>query len=203
MIQLILVRHGNTFEKGENPVQIGARTDLPLTAEGRTQAEGVAKYLISKEISPKALYVGHLKRQRESAEIVAGHFGLKILETFALTEIDYGLWEGLSAEEIKAKWPNEYKEWTDEGKWQRDIFQGSAESHHHNLRVWFDQLRNSYRNDTIVAFTSNGLLRFLRNEKVKTGHLCEILLLPAEVQICSWNRNPSSSLTVSSAISKG
>jgi 2,3-bisphosphoglycerate-dependent phosphoglycerate mutase len=191
LIQLILVRHGNTFETGETPVQIGARTDLHLSVRGKAQAEEVARYLISRGISPKALYSGVLKRQRESAEIAASYFNLKVIETSALTEIDYGLWEGLSSEEISAKWPKEYKEWAEEGKWQSHIFQGSEESHRQKFDAWFDHLKNSHRDNTVVAFTSNGLLRFLRKEKVKTGHICELLLYPSEVQICSWNRNPS------------
>ena len=34
MTRLVIVRHGNTFEAGEPPRRIGARTDLPLTATG-------------------------------------------------------------------------------------------------------------------------------------------------------------------------
>ena len=37
MIRLIVVRHGNTFNKGDVILRVGARTDLPLTAEGMRQ----------------------------------------------------------------------------------------------------------------------------------------------------------------------
>ena len=38
---LLLARHGNTFDKGDKVVWVGARTDLPLTAKGREQARAL------------------------------------------------------------------------------------------------------------------------------------------------------------------
>ncbi len=44
MTRLVIVRHGNTFEAGETPRRIGARTDLPLTAAGLEQAEALGRH---------------------------------------------------------------------------------------------------------------------------------------------------------------
>ncbi|MGA3882329.1 histidine phosphatase family protein, partial [Bacillus pumilus] len=40
----VIVRHGNTFAAGEPPRRIGARTDLPLTAQGQAQAEALGAH---------------------------------------------------------------------------------------------------------------------------------------------------------------
>ncbi len=179
------MRHGNTFETGQVPVQVGARTDLPLTAEGRRQAEQMAAYLVSER--PKAIYAGNLKRQKESAQILAQTFHLTVLHEPALTEIDYGAWEGLTAEEIAARWPQEHAEWA-QGRWPSGIFSGTWEGHQRALKEWLGRLREG--EGVIVAVTSNGLLRFFQNEKVKTGHFCEIHLWKDDLKIQQWNINP-------------
>jgi broad specificity phosphatase PhoE len=190
MIRLILMRHGNTFEEGEIPTQVGARTDPSLTDHGLWQAKQMVKYLTFEGISPDIVYAGKLKRQTQSAQVIAEYFGLKFKDAPALTEIDYGLWEGLSSEMIAAKWPREYADWNDLAKWQSHIFQGSYEEHLQNIEKWLRSLRKSCEGKTVVAITSNGLLRFFKNEKVKTGHFCEIHLSQNGLKICSWNQTP-------------
>ena len=187
MTRLILMRHGNTFEEGQIPFQVGASSDLPLTAYGRVQAEEMAKFLAVEGLSPEAIFSGKLKRQAESAQIIADFFNLKVQNAAALTEIDYGLWEGLSSDAIREQWPKEYAEWNDEAKWQSHIFRGGYEAHLKGLIGWMDELRHLFCNKTVFAVTSNGLLRLLKNEKVKTGHFCEIRLHREAMEICRWN----------------
>ncbi|MBU6446733.1 MAG: phosphoglycerate mutase family protein, partial [Verrucomicrobia bacterium] len=180
-----------TFEEGQVAVQIGARTDLPLTAAGLVQAENMGRYLLAKGIAPQAIFAGGLRRQTESASVIGAMLGLPWQSAPALTEIDYGLWEGLPAEEIERKWPQEYAEWTREAKWQSHIFQGAHENHRKSLQRWVDELQTRYPRTTILGVTSNGLLRFFRNEKVKTGHFCELELHSNRVNVLLWNQNPS------------
>lgn len=191
MIHLILVRHGNTFEEGQIPLQVGAKTDLPLTEKGRHQAEQMALYLKRQNRSPAAIFAGPLKRQTESAQIIANAFSLPFHCESALTEIDYGLWEGLSADELSKRWPQEYAAWNESAKWPENLFGSSSNEHKMKLEQWLQRLRaSSPMNGPIIAVTSNGLLRFFKNEKVKTGHFCEIILSLEDYQITSWNRNP-------------
>ena len=129
MICLLLARHGNTFESGQTPTQVGAKTDLPLTAQGQKQAEQIAVYLLENRMSPAAIYTGPLKRQKETAEIIANRLKMKILPEIALTEIDYGPWEGLTSEEIAARWKREYADWVECGHWPEKIFGGSYDLH--------------------------------------------------------------------------
>lgn len=203
-IRLILVRHGNTFESGQTPIQVGARTNLPLTAQGRNQAHIFAKHLDSLGVRPRAIYAGALLRQTESAAIVGKHFHMEHdihVNEAALTEIDYGLWEGLTSDEIASQWPDEYRHWTAEAKWPAHIFGSSEEAHIKNIKSWLDLLRKTYSSeDTVVGVTSNGVIRFfyLLQEhvkatgdlKVKTGNFCELLLFKDSVQVKTWNVTP-------------
>ncbi len=166
-------------------MQVGARTDLPLTAFGKEQARKIAE-LIRKSV-PKAIFAGGLKRQIESAEIIAERFGLTVQKCEALTEIDYGLWEGLAAEAIAKKWPREHIEWSQDAKWQDHIFGSRFEEHWQKLEKWLNELRASFENKTVFGVTSSGILHLLHNEKVSTGHFCEMDLCPDRIEIVRWN----------------
>ena len=185
MLQLILVRHGNTFESWQTPIQVGAKIDLPLTQDGRKQAEIMARYLMEKNIQPVAIYCGTLKRQVEFAQIL-GPFQISP----ALTEIDYGPWEGLTVEEIKFKWPKEYVDWNESAKWP-DLFIGSKEIYWTKLQDWLEHLKKNHpKGSTLVAVTSNGVMRLFENHKVKTGHFCKLALFENHFTILNWNQNP-------------
>lgn len=201
MTRLILIRHGNTFEAGETPLQVGARTDLPLTAAGRMQADAAARYLLREKIAPAAIFAGKLKRQTESASILGLLLGAPLeLGAEALNEIDYGPWEGLPSQEIAVKWPAAYEAWTKEGIWAEGIFGGDLKTFQLRLKHWLSEIESRYPGKTIVAVTSNGTLRFLsslQNEvhlpdpKVKTGHFCEAHLKQGAFSILRWNVKPN------------
>lgn len=172
-MRLILVRHGNTFEDGQTAIQVGARTDLPLTAFGHAQAKSLA-------FNAGVVYSGPLKRHQETAKAL----GSNVIIEPALNEIDYGPWEGLSADQIKARWPNEYEAWNNEGKWPVGIFAGSPEDHLQMLKNWVKNLSG-----TVVGVTSGGIIRLLapNQPKVKTGHYCEF---GPSLNVLRWNVKP-------------
>lgn len=205
-IRLILVRHGNTFEAHEKPTQVGSRTDLPLTEKGRSQAEQMALFFESKKIRPAAIYRGPLKRQIETARIIGQFFRTDDQLEPILSEIDYGPWEGLTSEEIGAKWPQAYADWTEEARWAETVFGGKPPLK--AIELWLIHLRKTYMpGDTVIAISSNGLIRFfysfLKTEwerlvqnrqmeklKVKTGHFCDLLLFDDRLEVNSWNAAP-------------
>ena len=101
---LLLARHGNTFNKGDKVVWVGARTDLPLTAKGREQAQALGQALAPFAPRIERVISGPLLRTREHAGIATDVAGEKAAIEIdqRLREIDYGLWEAKSSEEIQA-----------------------------------------------------------------------------------------------------
>lgn len=210
MIRLLLLRHGNTFEEGQTPTQVGARSDLPLTLQGCEQAKNFSCYLLSNKIEPKAIFAGKLQRQQKTAQIIQESLRLNtsFLYEPALTEIDYGAWEGLSSEEISSRWPEEYANWTHAGAWPEKIFPQPLEKHIADIKSWLEILRKTCApQDTIVAVTSNGLMRLfysllepqwntlvqnrqIESIKVKTGNFCSLLLLENSIEVDAWNAKP-------------
>lgn len=202
---LILARHGNTFEKDQTPTWVGAKTDLPLTSEGEAQAQRLAD-LIAKDYAPLgAIIAGPLKRTQRMAEIV----GQKVNNIFTiderLTEIDYGLWENKSGEDIARQYGREILEkWEQEGVWPEDMLWAPSEDKLiRNISHFLEEQHKRLGEKNAInrlAITSNGILRFVyraltgkaagTDAKVKTGAYCVLEPTATGWTIKSWNTRP-------------
>lgn len=101
--QILFARHGNTFGPGDKAVWVGRASDLPLVERGLEQAHEAATALVRLDLVPTSVVSGTLKRTRGFAEIVCRELGIVDHRIDSrLDEIDYGAWEGLSSDEIKA-----------------------------------------------------------------------------------------------------
>ena len=109
--RLYLIRHGRLINSHLN-IYNGQR-DIELSPEGVSQTIGLSGWFKDKPIS--AIYSSDLKRSYDGAKIIAVSLGLEVTQVAAFREINFGRWEGLTAEEIE-KW---YKE--DWGRWMADI----------------------------------------------------------------------------------
>ncbi|MFV0421667.1 histidine phosphatase family protein [Oleidesulfovibrio sp.] len=100
MKRIIIVRHGNTFRKGETPTRVGGRTDLPLVEGERSKAVG--KYLVQKKLIPDVIYVAPLKRTLQTKEFILEQLGrnvpVEVMDDFV--EIDYGPDENKPEDEV-------------------------------------------------------------------------------------------------------
>ncbi len=110
MVELMLVRHGQTDWNLEGRYQGG--TDVPLNATGRDQAERLADELATRRID--AIYSSPLRRAWETALLLARRHGLEVHPEPLLREIDLGAWEGMLATRIAEEYPELF------GRWRRD-----------------------------------------------------------------------------------
>lgn len=108
--RLVLVRHGETV--GNSSIRYYGRTDLALSELGREQMRAVSAMLRSRySISGFShVFASPLIRATESAGLVAGdHRSVVTIDEFV--EVDFGLFEGLTADEIRARYPAEFEQW--------------------------------------------------------------------------------------------
>ncbi len=105
--RLYLVRHGATQLSAEN--RFSGAVGVDLSDEGRMQAERLAMRLADDNIS--AVYASPLSRAMETARILAGPHGLEVISCDGLREISHGRWEGLTRQEVEARFPGEYALW--------------------------------------------------------------------------------------------
>jgi broad specificity phosphatase PhoE len=103
--QLFLVRHGTTTLNVQNRYR--GRRDVPLDAQGYQDAVDAARQLSDAGLA--AVYTGPLRRTIATAQIVADEArvpDLRILH--GLNNVDYGAWEGLTAEEANMYSPDAF-----------------------------------------------------------------------------------------------
>ncbi len=96
-----LLRHGRTEHTPER--RYSGRNDLPLSAIGRAEAEAAAKR--AAELGIDVIVASPLRRTRETAEVVGAVLGLPVQYDDDLVELDFGDFEGLTAEEAKQRHP--------------------------------------------------------------------------------------------------
>lgn len=102
MTKVIFVRHGQT--KWNLAGKYQGQSDIELTDLGRHQAELLAKNFPSEKLD--AIYSSDLSRAMETANIVGKRFGLVTNPEPAFREIHFGVWEGMTYEEISRHWPD-------------------------------------------------------------------------------------------------
>ena len=100
---IILVRHGETDWNRERRFQ--GHADTALNESGRQQAVALADALSSERLT--AICTSPLRRASETADIVGARLGLQPEKLAALREIDVGDWQGLTVDEVKARFPDE------------------------------------------------------------------------------------------------
>lgn len=109
--RLILVRHGETA--GQSSIRYYGVTDVPLSDLGRDQVRAARRHVGGETF--QAVWASTLCRSWESASIIAPHHPIELESDFR--EIDFGHWEGLTAEEIARVDPESYAQWQ-ENKWE-------------------------------------------------------------------------------------
>ena len=108
--RLILVRHGET--EGESSIRYHGRTNVALSELGRDQMRRVRRAIETNHGGANfaRVFSSPLVRASEGARIVAGHSApLVTIDEFA--EVHFGLFEGLTADEIRDRYPDEFARW--------------------------------------------------------------------------------------------
>jgi probable phosphoglycerate mutase len=100
---IILLRHGR-IEDGKG--RCVGRTDVRLSPDGLAQARDLADELGA--ISFARLCSSPAQRTRATLGPLAERLGLAVETLPALAEIDMGAWDGLTFDEIRERFPEEY-----------------------------------------------------------------------------------------------
>jgi probable phosphoglycerate mutase len=103
-----LLRHGRTEHTPER--RYSGSSDLPLSQVGRADAEAAARHLAGRGID--AIVSSPLQRTRQTAEAAAAVLGVPVEVDADLRELDFGAWEGLTADEARQKSPLAYRRWS-------------------------------------------------------------------------------------------
>lgn len=108
MGKLILVRHGQT-DLNKKGVYFGI-LDPPLNFKGKIEVKSARELL--KKIDYDEIFTSNLKRAVETAKEI-NYLDRKLIETEDLREINFGIFEGYTYEELKKLYPEELKKSND------------------------------------------------------------------------------------------
>ncbi|HWU72815.1 MAG TPA: histidine phosphatase family protein [Sphingomonas sp.] len=196
-----IVRHGNTFDPGQQTRRIGARTDLPLVASGRDQARALGRSFAGQGLIFDRALAAPLRRTRATIEaILASQAQAPAVESVDwLTEIDHGPDEGQFDSEVEARIGYDaLVAWDREAR----VPQGWIVDSERRITGWQDLWKSGHGHVLIV--TSNGAARFallseerLRDQaaalpslKLRTGAYGSIAREQGELRLIAWDRRP-------------
>ncbi len=114
---LLLIRHGETAWNAEHRIQ--GQLDIPLSPLGVLQSARLADCLATEPID--AVYSSGQSRAWLTAAPLAARLGLEVVAEPRLRERSFGIFEGLTLDEISARYPAEFIKWRErDPAWRPD-----------------------------------------------------------------------------------
>ena len=108
-LRLLLLRHAETDWNRERRYQ--GWQDIPLCEPGRIQAEAAARLLSASRLA--AVWSSPQQRARDTAAAIASPHGLEVHTDEAFKEMGFGPWEGLTVDEVRARFPDASRAWAE------------------------------------------------------------------------------------------
>lgn len=102
--RVIFIRSGETDWNSNSRWQ--GFVAVPLNEHGKKQATALAKFI--RHIGISAIYASDLKRALDTVAPIAAEVGFEPIIDARLRERSVGVWQGLTIDEIRAWYPEEY-----------------------------------------------------------------------------------------------
>lgn len=158
MTQIYMIRHGQT-DSNVRHTCLGHK-DIPLNDTGQQQVRELTEKLRGQHFD--ALYTSPLQRALQTAEpILQTHPGLTMTMSYALIERDYGQWDDLTFDEIKAREPQRFEEWKQ--NWTGFQLPGgeSAGQVHERIGKALDHILAQHEGQTVAIVSHLGAIRHM------------------------------------------
>lgn len=107
MTKIYLIRHGQSEWNKETRIQ--GQKNTKLTDYGKEQAIKLGKRLINENIH--IIYSSDLERAYNTGKLISNSIHKQLIPSKSLREMNFGLWEGLTINEIKDSFDEDYTKW--------------------------------------------------------------------------------------------
>jgi len=155
MGSVILVRHGETVWNSLGKYQ--GQQDIPLSAVGINQGNRLADFFQNWTIN--AVYSSDLQRAYDTAALIASRHNLTVHVDQRLREYAMGEWEGLTREQVMAKYRDIYNRRTNDINVRPPGGESGAEVKTRVLQ-WLHEIIETEL-ETVVAVSHSGTIRAL------------------------------------------
>lgn len=105
---VLLTRHGHVDWIA--PERFRGRAELALSDLGRRQATALSSH-IAAHWQPEAIFTSPRVRCIDTGAAIAQATGASAKPLPGLDDIDYGLWQGLTHDEVRSQWHEELRAW--------------------------------------------------------------------------------------------
>jgi len=166
-MQILLARHGETQWNAEGRYQ--GQADIPLSPIGEAQAIALGERL--REVRIERAVASPLARAARTAQLALGAERESMLSTDAgLKEIAHGTWEGLLADEIRARDPKRLLAWRES---PHEVQMPEGESLQQvSDRAWTALAR------AIAGLSQDATVLLVAHDAVNRVLLCRVLGIP-------------------------
>jgi broad specificity phosphatase PhoE len=156
-LNLYLLRHGQTESSREN-VFCGS-SDPELTADGLAMAEAfAAAYRILPWV---AVFASPMRRTVATARGLCDAVGITPQLRDGLKEINYGRWEGKSAEAVDRDFHDDYLRWTADPAWYPPTGGELAVSIATRAMHVVEEIRQRYANGNVLIVSHKATIRIV------------------------------------------
>lgn len=151
-MNIIMLRHG---ESEDNVAKVYGTKETCLSEEGIKQIREIKETI--KDLNFSKVYVSPLRRTRESLKYL--DLAMEGIEEKRIQEYNFGIFSGLTNEEIETGYPLEYKEWVEN---PHDYIIREGES----LKFVYDRVIDFLeevieRDEDILLVTHAGIIRLV------------------------------------------
>ena len=154
---IVVERHGETHWNIEGRRQ--GHLDSTLTEKGCAQAEAVSQRFTPD--SCNAVYSSDLGRAYDTARVIAGKTGHRVIPDERLRERHLGIFQGLNGDEIRERYPVEYEQHRNGGADHRVPSGESFRQQTTRNMLCLEELAHRHAGETIVVVTHGGVLSAL------------------------------------------
>lgn len=152
-MRVVCVRHGETEWNRKGKIQ--GVTDISLNENGIRSAAEFLKRIEASDLCFKRVYTSPLKRAYETGKVVADAFNIPIIVKEGLKELCFGKFEGLSWDQVREKFGEEFRYWDTHRK---DACPPEGESYHHksdDIMVSMKEIINETKEEEDVLIVSH------------------------------------------------
>lgn len=185
-MKVLLIRHA--LSKGNMANIVQGRQCMGLADLGKEQANKLSEYFNPGDIN--AIYSSDSPRAIQTAEPTAQKLEIEITTDPDLQEANFEVWEGLSYDEVRDKYPDEYLAWH-EDFYVRPPWLESFKAHQTRIRRAITKPLSAHQpNDTIAVFTHGGSIKTqvgYFNNKLSGKDLAKLRTINCSLTLLEFN----------------
>lgn len=180
--KIILIRHGQTLWSGEK--RYCGLTDIDLSVRGREQAKKLYQILRKEKIHK--VYSSDASRALEFARIVFKGFHIEKIPE--LRELNFGIFEGLTYQEIMKRYTKIYKKWINDPFNVAIPDSESLKDFKKRVRKIFLKIVSLNKNKVLAIVTHTGPIKIIISSILKSNDLWKIEPDLASINIIELKR---------------